>query len=137
MRIATRFWWSDERAKLGTAIKEFFCVSHASLWIRGEVTPAASAVMFGRAMSTAYRSRCDLATSPECGCGSPIGDFRHYLQSCPFLAPARKRVAGLIPFHLYRIVTDLKRREAFNRLMKAIMEHLDVAAAAQQDVPPD
>ncbi|KAF4730129.1 hypothetical protein FOZ62_026602, partial [Perkinsus olseni] len=44
MRIATRFWWSDERAKLGTAIKEFFfCVSHASLWIRREVTPAASA----------------------------------------------------------------------------------------------
>ncbi|KAF4702633.1 hypothetical protein FOZ63_001694, partial [Perkinsus olseni] len=34
MRMATRFWWSDERAKLGTTIKEFFfCVSHASLWI--------------------------------------------------------------------------------------------------------
>ncbi|KAF4680934.1 hypothetical protein FOZ60_012771 [Perkinsus olseni] len=97
MRIATRFWWSDERAKLRTAIKEFFsCVSHASLWIRREVTPAASA-------------------------------------SCPFLAPARKRVAGGIPFHLYRIVTDLKRRKAFNRLMKAIMKHLDVTAAAQQD----
>ncbi|KAF4680695.1 hypothetical protein FOZ60_013112 [Perkinsus olseni] len=69
--------------------------------------------------------------------GVPIGDFRHYPQSRPFLAPAQKRVAGGIPFHLYRIVADLKHRKAFNRLMKAIMEHLDVTAAAQQDVPPD
>ncbi|KAF4700974.1 hypothetical protein FOZ63_020439 [Perkinsus olseni] len=69
--------------------------------------------------------------------GAPIEDFRHYSQSRPFLALAQKRVAGGIPSHLYRIVADLKHRKAFNRLMKAIMEHLDVTAAAQQAVPTD
>ncbi|KAF4687575.1 hypothetical protein FOZ60_003796 [Perkinsus olseni] len=64
MRIATRFWWSDERAKSGTAIKEiFFCVSPASFWIRREVTPAASAVVFGRAMTPAHRFQRKLSAA--------------------------------------------------------------------------
>ncbi|KAF4741076.1 hypothetical protein FOZ63_027702, partial [Perkinsus olseni] len=46
------------------------------------------------------------------------------------------RVNGIGEVGLKRIVTDLKRRKAFNRLMKAIMEHLGVTAAAQQDSQP-
>lgn len=125
-RIAIRFWWSTERTRLGTAIKEFFfCAYHASLWIHREVTPAASAIVFGRAMTPALRFRCGLAPSPECSCGAAVGDIRHYLRSCPFLEPARERIPGGVPNHLYKIITDLKRRKAFNRLCKSIMEHLD------------
>ncbi|KAF4680692.1 hypothetical protein FOZ60_013109, partial [Perkinsus olseni] len=75
-----------------------------------EVTSAASAVVFGRAMTPAHRFRCDEATSP--GRGWP-GEY-------PSISTG-----------LWR--TERKHRKAFNRLMKAIMEHLDVTAAAQQD----
>ncbi|EER14916.1 hypothetical protein Pmar_PMAR003833 [Perkinsus marinus ATCC 50983] len=38
---------------------------------------------------------------------------------------ARKRVKGGVPYHFYKMVVDLKRRKAFNRLFLALMQHLD------------
>ncbi|KAF4661367.1 hypothetical protein FOL47_006728 [Perkinsus chesapeaki] len=38
---------------------------------------------------------------------------------------ARKRVKGGVPYHFYKMVVDLKRRKAFNRLFAALMQHLD------------
>ncbi|KAF4685793.1 hypothetical protein FOZ62_006073, partial [Perkinsus olseni] len=127
--------WSDGQARLGAATKEFFfCVSHASLWIRGEVTPAASAIASGRVMTPAHRSRCTLASFSERGNCAPVEDFGQYLQSCPPLTPARKAVAGGVPYHLYKMVTDLKRRKESNRLMKAIMEHPDALFADRKGI---
>ncbi|EER13646.1 hypothetical protein Pmar_PMAR021857 [Perkinsus marinus ATCC 50983] len=125
-RLALREWWSDKRAGLGTCVNDFFyCASHARLWSRGEVTPAGSAVVFGRAPTPAHLHRCGVIASPECDCGAPIGNVRHLLRSCPLLEQARKRVKGGVPYHFYKMVVDLKRRKAFNRLFLALMQHLD------------
>ncbi|KAF4729834.1 hypothetical protein FOZ63_013519, partial [Perkinsus olseni] len=127
--------WSDERARLGAATMEFFfCVSHASLWIRGEVTPAASTIASGRVMTSAHRSRCGLASFSECGYCAPAEDFGRYLQSCPPLTPKWKAVAGGVPYRVYKMVTDSKRRKGPNRLMKAIMEHPDALSADRKGI---
>ncbi|KAF4658912.1 hypothetical protein FOL47_007786 [Perkinsus chesapeaki] len=124
--LSLRKWWSEKRAGLGTACNDFFyCASHARLWSRGEVTPAGSAVVFGRAPTPAHLHRCGVIDSPECDCGAPIGNLRHLLRSCPLLEHARKRVKGGVPYHFYKMVVDLKRRKAFNRLFAALMQHLD------------
>ncbi|KAF4706954.1 hypothetical protein FOZ63_007818, partial [Perkinsus olseni] len=71
-RLSLRKWWSDKRASLGTSVNDFFyCASHARLWIRGEVTAASSAVVFGRAPTPAHLYRCGVVNSPECDCGAP------------------------------------------------------------------
>ncbi|KAF4758713.1 hypothetical protein FOZ63_006054 [Perkinsus olseni] len=55
-RMAACSWWSDERARLGTAIKVFFfCVSHTSPSIRRQVTAAARAVVLGNPPPTGKR----------------------------------------------------------------------------------
>ncbi|KAF4747889.1 hypothetical protein FOZ62_028808, partial [Perkinsus olseni] len=97
-------------ASLGTSVNDFFyCASHARLWIRGEVTAASSAVVFGRAPTPAHLYRCGVVNSPECDCG----------------APARNRVKGGVPYHLYKLIVDLKRRKSFNQLCSALMQYLD------------
>ncbi|KAF4692441.1 hypothetical protein FOZ60_013396 [Perkinsus olseni] len=58
-RLSLCKWWSDKRASLGTSVDDFFyCASHARLWIRGEVTAASSAVVFGKAPTPAHLYRC-------------------------------------------------------------------------------
>ncbi|KAF4677922.1 hypothetical protein FOZ60_017100 [Perkinsus olseni] len=125
-RLSLRKWWSDKRANLGTSVNDFFyCASHARLWIRGEVTAASSAVVFGRAPTPAHLYRCGVVNSPECDCGAPVGNTRHYLLSCPLLEQARNRVKGGVPYHLYKLIVDLKRRKSFNQLCSALMQYLD------------
>ncbi|KAF4681732.1 hypothetical protein FOZ60_011670 [Perkinsus olseni] len=125
-RLSLRKWWSDKRASLGTSVNDFFyCASHARLWIRGEVTAASSAVVFRRAPTTAHLYRCGVVNSPECDCGAPVGNTRHYLFSCPLLQQARNRVKGGVPNHLYKLIVDLKRRKSFNQLCSALMQYLD------------
>ncbi|KAF4692129.1 hypothetical protein FOZ60_014083 [Perkinsus olseni] len=125
-RLSLRKWWSDKRASLGTSVNDFFyCASHARLWIRGEVTAASSAVVFGRAPTPAHLYRCGVVNSPECDCGAPVGNTRHYLLSCPLLEQARNRVKGGVPYHLYKLIVDLKRRKSFNQLCSALMQYLD------------
>ncbi|EEQ98982.1 hypothetical protein Pmar_PMAR023144 [Perkinsus marinus ATCC 50983] len=69
-RLALRKWWSDKRAGLGTCVNDFFyCASHARLWSRGEVTPAGSAVVFGRAPTPAHLHRCEYRF-PRCDASS-------------------------------------------------------------------
>ncbi|KAF4690158.1 hypothetical protein FOZ60_000613 [Perkinsus olseni] len=110
-RLSLRKWWSDKRASLGTSVNDFFyCASHARLWIRGEVTTASSAVVLGRAPTPAHLYRCGVVNSPECDCGAPVRNTRHYLLSCPLLQQARNRVKGGVPYHLYKLIVDLKRR---------------------------
>ncbi|KAF4686064.1 hypothetical protein FOZ60_005679 [Perkinsus olseni] len=109
-RLSLRKWWSDKRASLGTSVNDFFyCASHTRLWIRGEATAASSAVVFGRTPTPAHLYRCGLVNSPECDCG----------------APARNRVKGGVPNHLYKLIVDLKRRKSFNQLCSALMQYLD------------
>ncbi|KAF4689997.1 hypothetical protein FOZ60_000750 [Perkinsus olseni] len=125
-RLSLRKWWSDKRASLGTSVNDFFyCASHARLWIRGEVTAASSAVVFGRAPTPAHLYRCGVVNSPECDCGAPVGNTRHYLLSCPLLEQARNRVKGGVPYHLCKLIVDLKRRKSFNQLCSALMQYLD------------
>ncbi|KAF4673852.1 hypothetical protein FOZ60_001506, partial [Perkinsus olseni] len=125
-RLSLRKWWSDKRASLGTSVNDFFyCASHARLWIRGEVTAASSAVVFGRAPTPAHLYRCGVVNSPECDCRAPVGNTRHYLPSCPLLEQARKKVKGGVPYHLYKLVVDLRRRKSFNQLCSALMQYLD------------
>ncbi|KAF4712851.1 hypothetical protein FOZ63_008681, partial [Perkinsus olseni] len=119
-------WWSEKRASLGTSVNDFFyCASHARLWIRGDVTAASSAVVFGRAPTPAHLYRCGVVNSPECDCGAPVENTRHYLLSCPLLEQARKRVKCGAPYHLYKLVVDLERRKSFNQLCFALMQYLD------------
>ncbi|KAF4685238.1 hypothetical protein FOZ60_006755 [Perkinsus olseni] len=115
----------NKRASLGTPVNDFFyCAPHAHLWIRGEVTAASSAVVFGRAPTPAHVYRCGVVNSPECDCGAPVGNTRHYLLSCPLLQQARNRVKGGVPYHLHKLIVDLKRRKSFNQLCSALMQYL-------------
>ncbi|KAF4755672.1 hypothetical protein FOZ63_005870, partial [Perkinsus olseni] len=38
---------------------------------------------------------------------------------------ARNRVKGGVPYHLYKLIVDLKRRKSFNQLCSALMQYLD------------
>ncbi|KAF4706874.1 hypothetical protein FOZ63_011350 [Perkinsus olseni] len=125
-RLSLCKWWSDKRASLSTSVNDFlYCASHARLWIRGEVTAASSAVVFGRTPTPAHLYRCGVVNSPECDCGAPVGNTRHYLLSCPLLEQARKSVKGGVPYHLYKFIVDLKQRKPFNQLCLAFMQYLD------------
>ncbi|KAF4729348.1 hypothetical protein FOZ63_002693, partial [Perkinsus olseni] len=62
-----------------------------------------------------------------------VGKLKAKFQRAQWRYHRHKREHAPLRFITVRIVADLKHRKAFNRLMKAIMEHLDVTAAAQQD----
>ncbi|KAF4667488.1 hypothetical protein FOL47_003566, partial [Perkinsus chesapeaki] len=54
-----------------------------------------------------------------------VRTLRRYQAEAGLLSLRKKRVKGGVPYHFYKMVVDLKRRKAFNRLFEAMMQHLD------------
>ncbi|KAF4693790.1 hypothetical protein FOZ60_010189, partial [Perkinsus olseni] len=100
---------ADELAAKGASMREVSAETEISVRTLRRYQGEAGRLSLRKAPTPAHLYRCGVVNSPECDCE----------------APARNRVKGGVPYHLYKLIVDLKRRKSFNQLCSALMQYLD------------